>query len=679
MSNIITMLNLLNDAIFVSLVNTTLQMTLLIPLIALIIWMFRIKSAATRYSLWLFVIFGIIALPLLTPFIPQIGFAQFHSQRATGDGPDDLMRLRMGGGVGESSEGGDSVSSMTATKTAVNKEVDVSLFNPVSVAYFLWCAVALFMFCITLDAYRKLRRLKKSSPYVTEHEALEMLFRLKDKLKVRGTVALKASSEVYTPVSLGIFSPTIILPDSVKTSEVFEDFGSLEMILTHELAHIKRCDYLINFLQNMLKAIFFFHPLFHFVSRNLTSEREHICDDWVVDMTKQRGRYAECIIGLLEKTLYKPLNPSVTIAMAERKRDIPRRIEMIMDKKRKITAKVSQKAIIAMFLIGFLALPVIGGIELVRLSGARPASNEGWIVFATRVQIQTSIRVVNADGENERQLTNIGFSPAWSPDGKQIAYYAPGGIWVMNADGSNANKLPYEGGADGDAAWSPDGKRIAFGREIWERKDGKWQLKGGDVYVMDADGSNLKNLTESPRLFRKPDWSPDGSKIAIEERDFLENRAPQVWVMDADGSNQKMLNNWGEAPAWSPDGNKIAFSSKRDGWAAWNSSDIYVMDADGSNVKILTTPGPSDKRVPEWSPDGTKIAFCSDPSNRDENWDIYIMDADGSNIQQLTNDGNLDWWGGFDWIASSYGVGSVGKLRTTWGQIKCALGSKAND
>jgi len=170
MSNIKTILNLFNDAMFVSLVNTTLQMTLLIPLIALVIFLFRIKSAATRYSLWLFVIFGIVALPLLTPFIPQMNFAQFRSQRATGGGPDDLMRLRMGGGVGgESSEGGDSVSSMTATKTAVNKEVDVSLFNPVSVVYFIWCAGALFMFGITLDAYRKLRKLKKSSPDVTEH------------------------------------------------------------------------------------------------------------------------------------------------------------------------------------------------------------------------------------------------------------------------------------------------------------------------------------------------------------------------------------------------------------------------------------------------------------------------------------------------------------------------------
>jgi beta-lactamase regulating signal transducer with metallopeptidase domain len=229
MGNVMTILNLINDAIFVSLVNTTLQMTLLIPLIVLVIFLFRIKSATTRYSLWLFVIFGIIALPLITPFISQIDFAKFYNQRATGEGPDDLMRLRMGrGGVGDLSDGGDSVLSKGATKATVKKETDVSLINPVSVAYFLWCAGALFMLCITLDAYRRLRKLRISSPDVKDSVALEMLEQLKRKIGVARPVALKTSSEIYTPVSLGIFSHTIILPDGVivPTSMEFYSIGS---------------------------------------------------------------------------------------------------------------------------------------------------------------------------------------------------------------------------------------------------------------------------------------------------------------------------------------------------------------------------------------------------------------------------------------------------------------------
>jgi len=582
----------------------------------------------------------------------------------------------MGGGVGESSEGGDSVSSMSATKTAVNKEVDVSLFNPVSVIYFIWCAVALFLFCITLDAYRKIRKLKKSSPDVTEHEALEMLFRLKDKLKVRRAVALKASSEVYTPVSLGIFSPTIILPadvvDSGSSKSPFEKGGfrgidELEMILTHELAHIKRCDYLINFLQNMLRAIFFFHPLFHFVSRNLTSEREHICDDWVVDMTRQRGRYAECIIGLLEKALYQPVNVPVAIAMAERKRDIPRRIDMIMDKKRKITAKLSRKALIAMLLIGFLALPIIGGIELVRFSGAGPASNEGRIVFARN----GGIWVMDADAKDQQQIaTGDNSCPAWSPNGRQIAFarWTDDGNWdniyVMNADGSDIKQLTSDPESDGNPTWSPDGKQIAFDRSIYEKKDGQWQKKRLAIYVMDADGSNVRPLLEDKMEPCYPTWSPDSSKIAY-NCDHVDSWSVLVMDADGDGENREIIHG-GHAPDWSPDGDKIVFVRFRNGM------DIYVINSDGANLKRLTQPGPQRYWCPKWSPDGTKIVFADK-----DKWDIYVMDADGSNVQALTNSEKWDQFP--DWTAYSYGIEPTGKLRTTWGKIKCALGSKAND
>ena len=467
MSNVIMMLNLINDAVFVSLVNTTLQMTLLISLIALVIWMFRIKSATTRYSLWLFALFAAIALPLITPFIPQIDFA--HSQRTMRDRPDGLTRLRMEhSDVCELSEGGHPLPSAGAAKTAVNREMDVSLINPVSVAYFIWCAGAFFMLCMTLSAYRKLRKLRVSSPDVKNSAALEILSRQKQTLGVRRPVALKVSSEIYTPVSVGVLSPAIILPDGVipvsandnhphpslppsrgkgygispasslpasspPLKKAFAEspplekgvggISELEMILTHELAHIKRSDYLTNFLQNMLRAIFFFHPLFHLMNRNLAREREHICDDWVIHVTKQRSGYAECIVSLLEKALYRPANVPVSIAMAERKRDIPGRVDMIVDRKRKIVTKASRRALVAMLIIGCLSLPVIGGIGLVRFAGARPASDEGRIVFG-RYENETrtnSIWTMDADGKNEKQLASGGY-PAWSPDRKQIVF-----------------------------------------------------------------------------------------------------------------------------------------------------------------------------------------------------------------------------------------------------------------
>jgi len=137
----------------------------------------------------------------------------------------------------------------------------------------------------------------------------------------------------------------------------------------------------------------------------------------------------------------------------------------------------------------------------------------------------------------------------------------------------------------------------------------------------------------------------------------------EIYVMDADGKNLVNLTKNGAkdlGAAWSPDGTKIAFVSTRDGnWA------VHVMDADGNNPVNLTQNGATD-RTPSWSPDRTKIAFWS---NRDGNEEIYVMDADGNNPVRLTNnpadDDRPDWC-----CPVPFAVSPKGKLATTWGRIK---------
>ena len=123
--------------------------------------------------------------------------------------------------------------------------------------------------------------------------------------------------------------------------------------------------------------------------------------------------------------------------------------------------------------------------------------------------------------------------------------------------------------------WSPDGKQIAF--MSLENPGNE------EIYVLKADGSNLKNLTKNLVKDRSPIWSPNGDKIA-----FLSGRDgnPEVYVMNADGSGQTNLtkNSAGDYPyIWSPDSRKIAFTSSRDG-----DDEIYVMNADGSNATRLS-------------------------------------------------------------------------------------------
>ena len=143
----------------------------------------------------------------------------------------------------------------------------------------------------------------------------------------------------------------------------------------------------------------------------------------------------------------------------------------------------------------------------------------------------------------------------------------PHELWIMDADGSRPLRLARD--ASG-AAWSPDGRQIAYFRgQTWR----------GGIYVVGADGNGRRQLA---RWGVEPDWSPDGGRIVFVSR---RDRNAEVYVMNADGSAQRNLTRDPGAdlhPAWSPAGRWIAFLSRRD-----ESYEIDVMNADGSDRRSL--------------------------------------------------------------------------------------------
>jgi Tol biopolymer transport system component len=188
---------------------------------------------------------------------------------------------------------------------------------------------------------------------------------------------------------------------------------------------------------------------------------------------------------------------------------------------------------------------------------------------------------------------------------------------MMNFDGSAETRLTNNSESAQYPIWDPDGKQISY-------------TVNGDLYIMDADGTNQTNLTSQPGPYiYEFDWSKDGTKITFRG----ESGGQNIYVINIDGTGLINLTNSSTVdldPKWSPNNNQIAYSC---------GIDICVMDDDGSNVQNLTNSLFSDM-YPSWSSDGKEIAFVSD---KEGNYDIYTINVDGSGLNRITTSHENDW------------------------------------
>lgn len=259
-------------------------------------------------------------------------------------------------------------------------------------------------------------------------------------------------------------------------------------------------------------------------------------------------------------------------------------------------------------------------------------SGGGVLTFRSDRTGRPGIFIMNADGTDQRLVTDRVDSsfPDFSPDGERIAFTttAPymGTLTTTTMDGSDQRVLLARNRSISEPDWSPDGTRLVF---IFHTHQ---YFSISVMGLFDADYLPLtKAVTE--QINATPRWSPDGSLIA-----FSSNRAgdSEIYVMDSDGGNVRQLTDNDTpdySPSWSPDGSQIAFASRRDG--NW---DLYAMDILGNNVQRLTEHTSMDVE-PAWSPDGNRLAFSS---NRDGDWDVFVMHLDGSPVVQLTDDAASD-------------------------------------
>lgn len=244
-------------------------------------------------------------------------------------------------------------------------------------------------------------------------------------------------------------------------------------------------------------------------------------------------------------------------------------------------------------------------------------SPDGKLVVFSRRPVNgagnTRLWAIPAVGGDAHPLTPADFPlqcsrPAWSPNGKLIAFRAArrdenaGGIWIIGADGRGLRRLTDEEKADDSyPAWAPDGSWLVFSRGLIT------QEPNNDLWEVRLDGWQ-KQLTHGDKFDGKATISPDGKRIAF-STDRPDRHYPDtnIWVMstaEGEASARPFASDTGAGPAWSPDGHWIAFSSKRDGG-------VFIEPADGG--AIILVKGSEGKEVenaePAWSPDGRWIAF----------------------------------------------------------------------
>ena len=271
------------------------------------------------------------------------------------------------------------------------------------------------------------------------------------------------------------------------------------------------------------------------------------------------------------------------------------------------------------------------------------------------IALVLSLTLLIANADTQQILGAIDNYPSLSPDGKTIIFTSTRSgrraIWAADADGKMVRMI-FDGGADTDPVtpdWSPDGRKIVFAMTPSDATN----PDESEIYVMSANGSDIRRLTRVPGDDSHPHWSADGKRIffnSARQTPDLKKPWSAQWIdifsMAADGSDIRRHTDCRSVctyPSLSPDGKYVVYRKVIDGLGlSWDlspgnrNSEIFVGLVDGSS-SINISNNPAYDGWPTWTPDGRWVIYASNREKLANTGQIYAVRPDGSEIRRLTH------------------------------------------
>ena len=612
---------------------------------ALIVGVLLVTGLCRRYPHLAYVLWMIVLLKCVTPPVwssPVGVFSWLQAERVDETSSTrHITRFRAAGPAEEAdapyngevrARGRDAVRIDNAGETASSRGRGPML------AVVVWCFGSAILALLGIIQWRKTYRRLKHSIVPQDLDALAIA--LQHRLGLRGKLSVFVTSSTTGPLIFGLFRPKVFIPQIIVDSTSTEQ---LELILAHELIHIRRGDSFAGALQFVVQCLWWFHPLVWIANREISRVRERCCDAEVIaSLGCTPLAYGRSLLDILD--LKHALRSTYTCPGVRPAEVTSQRLEAIMSRTGKFQPHTPLWCWAASFVAAVIWLPgagIVFGENKELEEGDQSITGRVFVSAFRQTPPSPHRRVLALDVSTGTSTTvaESGICPRVSPTNAAVAFRRMGtrsGIWIANLDEGVAPVQFFDKG--GYPVWSPDGRQIITSHAM--PRNGGYRF---ETWRVNANGDALVRVAGIPETDSVHDWSSDGKwLLTVSRRHGESSSAAELYIMQPDGEKQRRLTKTGpnvrpRFPRFSPDAGSIVYARREQGRHS-----IHVINADGTGDRmVLREKGTMKPLMACWSPDGRHLAIirCDQGETPEQgDFSVLVTDLDGTVVNQLPLD-----------------------------------------